>query len=596
MSKSNAYGNKILNLMVSVLFIALLSCEGGVNGSGQGSGEVEIELSGVAVKGPLQSGGEIAFKQIDFDGVLSGEAWAVSSFGNTASFSSSMLITEHLVGVSAKGVFFNEITGVYSDYDVELESLSYLKLGPNTLNINLLTHLISPRVLALSKALVDQDLDLSNEDIFLDARAQAQSEFFEALKEILPKSNTQAFEHLSLFNKDPDADEELLAGNNYLIAATAIIFKNLLEKHEASTQEESVFITDSLNDLRTHFSETGEFPDGYLLSLKETVSGFDPAVVEEHLKELLANDDVLIAEIAKALDSDFDGLTNDEDLDDDNDGVNDDVDEEPFSPQKIKLALGREHSCALKNGAVVCWGDNAFNQTDVPADLAKVLSMSTGDYHTCSLGEDGVRCWGANLFSQSDVPELTAVKKIVTGSAFSCTLLESGVVTCWGMGSVVASLPVFSSATNISGNNSHACVVDDTGLTCWGDNGDEQLDVPAGLGDIQQLASGGWHNCALDENGVHCWGRDVEGQSTPPALDSATILRAGDLRNSCAVQDKTLQCWGENTSGELDGPSVLSSIENFDMGAKHVCATDNLTIECWGESANDKTTVPEELK
>ena len=58
------------------------------------------------------------------------------------------------------------------------------------------------------------------------------------------------------------------------------------------------------------------------------------------------------------------------------------------------MSTGVFHTCALTtSGAVRCWGDNSYGQTDVPADLGTATAISTGDYHTCALTTSGaVRC------------------------------------------------------------------------------------------------------------------------------------------------------------------------------------------------------------
>ena len=53
----------------------------------------------------------------------------------------------------------------------------------------------------------------------------------------------------------------------------------------------------------------------------------------------------------------------------------------------------------------------------------------------------------------------------------------------------------------------HVCVVDDTGVECWGDNSYGQIEVPADLGRVVQLSAGARYSCALNDAGVvTCWG------------------------------------------------------------------------------------------
>ncbi len=58
------------------------------------------------------------------------------------------------------------------------------------------------------------------------------------------------------------------------------------------------------------------------------------------------------------------------------------------------MSAGSDHDCALReSGEVVCWGDNARGQTDVPS--ATYQAVSAGSGFTCALRESGaVVCWG----------------------------------------------------------------------------------------------------------------------------------------------------------------------------------------------------------
>ena len=64
-----------------------------------------------------------------------------------------------------------------------------------------------------------------------------------------------------------------------------------------------------------------------------------------------------------------------------------------------QVASGGFHACAIKADAtVVCWGDNGYGQSTVPAGLTSVKQITSSRYyHTCAVKTDGmVVCWGAN--------------------------------------------------------------------------------------------------------------------------------------------------------------------------------------------------------
>src|SRR5688572_20859944 len=91
------------------------------------------------------------------------------------------------------------------------------------------------------------------------------------------------------------------------------------------------------------------------------------------------------------------------------------------------IAAGAGHTCALVDGDIVCWGDNAFNQLAVPGTsegreplevmppvpgTGQWISLAAGARHTCALfdPEDPtapaqIRCWGDNTLGQLGVED-----------------------------------------------------------------------------------------------------------------------------------------------------------------------------------------------
>ena len=63
-----------------------------------------------------------------------------------------------------------------------------------------------------------------------------------------------------------------------------------------------------------------------------------------------------------------------------------------------QISAGGDHTCAIKTGGrPVCWGDNLFGQTDIPAGIGTVSQIDTGRSYTCAVKTDGTPvCWGAN--------------------------------------------------------------------------------------------------------------------------------------------------------------------------------------------------------
>lgn len=82
------------------------------------------------------------------------------------------------------------------------------------------------------------------------------------------------------------------------------------------------------------------------------------------------------------------------------------------TPLANPIAAGDQHTCAVVNGGLLCWGDNEYgqlgnNSTDSGYAPAAVQGLSTGVqaatagvYHTCAIVNGGVRCWGQNKIGQ----------------------------------------------------------------------------------------------------------------------------------------------------------------------------------------------------
>ena len=112
--------------------------------------------------------------------------------------------------------------------------------------------------------------------------------------------------------------------------------------------------------------------------------------------------------------------------------------EPPTEPQPVvgeTISSGYDHTCAIENNQLYCWGSNASQQLEVPDDLINPQVVSAGSSFTCALANNQVRCWGLNVYGQTAVPTL-------------------------------------SNPITVSAGSSHVCAIDDTGVVCWGHNGD----------------------------------------------------------------------------------------------------------------------------
>jgi alpha-tubulin suppressor-like RCC1 family protein len=130
-----------------------------------------------------------------------------------------------------------------------------------------------------------------------------------------------------------------------------------------------------------------------------------------------------------------------------------------------ELALGRDFTFALSEGALVSWGQNSFGQlsngnttpqsTPSPASGLELPGLSLlvsgpGAGHACAVMNSSLWCWGANplaelgdgsrldryqpvLTIESDARHLPgAAGSIAIGKAHTCALDGDGNIWCWG--------------------------------------------------------------------------------------------------------------------------------------------------------------------
>jgi alpha-tubulin suppressor-like RCC1 family protein len=123
------------------------------------------------------------------------------------------------------------------------------------------------------------------------------------------------------------------------------------------------------------------------------------------------------------------------------------------------VAVGGQHTCAVVDGGLQCWGfllfrDNDFKTLNKPTSIIApgqgVMSVAAA-LHTCVIVKESLQCWGRNFHNQVGVPEGSRVApKVPT------TIVESGVTT-------------------MALNNENTCAVVSGVLKCWGWNNNAQL-------------------------------------------------------------------------------------------------------------------------
>jgi prepilin-type N-terminal cleavage/methylation domain-containing protein len=276
------------------------------------------------------------------------------------------------------------------------------------------------------------------------------------------------------------------------------------------------------------------------------------------------------------------------------------------------VSVGSEHTCAIKSGALYCWGasgsgrlgtgTNAVDQRTPVAVTGMgsgVTSVSAGDNATCAVKDAGLYCWGSNSFGNlgigSETPQwspvsvtsmTSGVSAVSVGGANACAV-RSGAAYCWGLANNGqlgngAALAVSSSSktpvsvsglssgvTSISaGSNGTGCAIKSGTRWCWGTNSASQFGnggttssaTPAPLGAYSGVAVGYGHGCGVTAaGGLQCWGTNYVGQ----------------------VGDSTLA----NRASAVDVVGLGSGVSAVGVGSSHSCALQGNVLKCWGSDS-----------
>lgn len=286
-----------------------------------------------------------------------------------------------------------------------------------------------------------------------------------------------------------------------------------------------------------------------------------------------------------------------------------------FGDKKVIAAgAGRFNTCAVtSDGAVHCWGENAYGQDGDPSadpsrdastavpNVSGATAVAVGDHHACAVvAGGGVKCWGNNYDGQignkttsmTEFPTgalsaagtpITGATAVACGYASTCALLGTGSVICWGarLGAsgdalVPETVSPLSGATSVSaGEDNHACsLVAAGGVRCWGYNS------RGGLGDNSSPL-------APSTTAVALFG----------GITGFTSLAAGDSFTCGTLSDGTGRCWGKGAqlghsppisdNGSAVTVTGLSGAATVSAGSFHACAVlKNGDVMCWGDNSS----------
>lgn len=208
----------------------------------------------------------------------------------------------------------------------------------------------------------------------------------------------------------------------------------------------------------------------------------------------------------------------------------------------VAISAGGAHSCAVDDGGSLwCWGDGSNgklgNGSDSSHDrpvqvmrtadqsLASVTAISAGGQHSCAIADGHVYCWGNNATGQ-------------LGNG------EEGGSSAWAVDSWLDpdddGDTVLSSYISVSGGGTsdqgHSLAVDNEGrVYAWGCNCQSRLGPGHGDGNVIRPQ-------VVSIRGVG---------DQPDPFPHGQSVAAGTAHSCAARADETLWCWGSNQHGRL---------------------------------------------
>ncbi|MDR9392169.1 MAG: BspA family leucine-rich repeat surface protein [Trueperaceae bacterium] len=209
---------------------------------------------------------------------------------------------------------------------------------------------------------------------------------------------------------------------------------------------------------------------------------------------------------------------------------------------------GSPYACALEDGSVFCWGNNARGtlgtgttyDVNTPTRVASTTDFDNANVtaisasrHTCAIEDGSVYCWGRNDRGQlGDLAPIDATEPVFVSPTGTFTNTNvTAIDTGWN----------------------HTCALEGGSVYCWGANEQGQLGDgsnvdrtapvevdagPAGFGNdgVDAIAlSLDATTCALKQGDLFCWGGDGDAAQRGSAGQDAGLLGAGEASEATDV-------------------------------------------------------------
>jgi len=272
---------------LAIAALCVGACIGGCGG-GSGGGEsatpspavpltppapAAIHVEGAVQKGPFLVGSTVLINRRDERGV-STSSTILSEIEDSIGSFDFVTTDPGLVQIVATGYYFSELTGQVSSGTLTLRALHGITSHPGQkAYVNIMTHLINDRVLALLAA--------GNTDA-ASAIAKAEAELVAAFRDALPVANVEGFSGLSVYNMSATGAG---VGNTYLLALSTGFYKYAAMKAEEFGTATDAELTLVLNRVSDDLAGDGDLDTpGFIRGFTTAIRSLSPQVIAENLR------------------------------------------------------------------------------------------------------------------------------------------------------------------------------------------------------------------------------------------------------------------------------------------------------------------------
>ncbi|KZN61817.1 hypothetical protein N473_21760 [Pseudoalteromonas luteoviolacea CPMOR-1] len=358
--------NQATLLLISL--IGLTACGSGgsdnksniANQTSSQAQDASVTITGSVEKGPFVIGSSVTINILNEKGENTDSTIVTKTTDDLGNFEFKVP-ADSIIQITASGFYRNEITGGLSEGQLTLRSIYKASSEQQqNANVNLLTHITSNRVLELIKA---------GESDFNAAIKKAEEEFSANFKSVITHPKEESFSNLSIYKGD-NAE-----ANAYFLTLSSMLYQHAIDTADTDKTSPEAALTAILNELENDFGTDGKVDDtARLTAIQQTQRYIDPTSVLQNIMAWLdGHTGYEVPDINEFLDSDLDGLVNNQDEDDDNDGIVDKDDSNQFitdftvNDQTLSVAEDSAIEIAIESNAPL--GENIPISFDLLSDV-----------------------------------------------------------------------------------------------------------------------------------------------------------------------------------------------------------------------------------